>query len=95
VEIDSTSILSSWELKVKFWSRAWQITPVIPATKEVKIKKIAVQGQPEHKVTETASQSIRLTMVVYACHSSYWGSMNRRITFSGWPGQKHKILLEK
>jgi hypothetical protein len=32
---------------------AWWLIPIIPATWETKIYRIAVQGQPGHKVSET------------------------------------------
>jgi hypothetical protein len=42
--------------------------PVIPATQEVEVGKIVVQGQPGQKVKETLSQINNLGMVVPACH---------------------------
>jgi hypothetical protein len=56
-----------------------------------------IQGQPRQKVHETPSQPIfkKLGMVAHACHSSYVGSMNRRISIQAGPGKKHEILSEK
>jgi hypothetical protein len=37
-------------------SRAWWLTPAIPATQEVEIGRIAIQGHPGQKVIKTPSQ---------------------------------------
>jgi hypothetical protein len=36
-------------------ARCWWVTPVIPATQEVKIRRIKVQDQPRKTVCETLS----------------------------------------
>jgi hypothetical protein len=46
---------------------------------EAEIEKIMVGGQLGQKVNETPSQPKKLGLIVPACHSSYMGSINRRI----------------
>jgi hypothetical protein len=63
-------------------------TPVILATQEVEIRKIMVQGQAGQIVHETPSQQEKPGLVVYICHPSYMGSINRRIVFWASLGKK-------
>jgi hypothetical protein len=37
---------------------AWWFAPVIPTIQEAEIRRIAVQGQPEQKISETLSQQV-------------------------------------
>jgi hypothetical protein len=41
---------------LKINGRSWWHKPVIPATWEMEIRKITVEGQPRQKVRETPSQ---------------------------------------
>jgi hypothetical protein len=59
---------------------AWWLTSIIPATWKEEIRRIAIQGWPRQKVNETLISVYKLGMVVHACHSSYVGYVNRRIS---------------
>jgi hypothetical protein len=69
-------------------------TPVILATWEVKIGRIAVQGQPRQKVYETSSTNKKLGMVECTYHSRHVGSINR-ISVQDSPGLNVRPYLEK
>jgi hypothetical protein len=49
--------------------------PVIPATQEVEIGKIEVQGQPMQKVSETPPISMNKPGVVHICNPNYVGGI--------------------
>jgi hypothetical protein len=53
--------------------------PVIPATQEVEIGKIEVQGQPMQKVSETPPISMNKPGVVHICNPNYVGGIGRKI----------------
>jgi hypothetical protein len=53
--------------------------PIVPVTQEVEIRRLMVQVQSMEKVSETSHLNNKPGMVVYACHPSYAGGMNRRI----------------
>jgi hypothetical protein len=44
------------------------------------IRRIVAEGQPWKKVSKTLSQPKKAGHVVYPCHPSYTGGINRRIT---------------
>jgi hypothetical protein len=46
--------------------------PVIPATQEVEIRKIEVQGQPGQKVSETPISANKQGMVACVCDPPRW-----------------------
>jgi hypothetical protein len=70
--------------------------PVIQAIWEAEIRRTAVQSQLGQKVCKTLFQRISwVGVVVCACNPSYIGGIGRKITVSGWPGQKHETLPEK
>jgi hypothetical protein len=50
--------------------------PVIPATQEVEIGRIALRGQPRQKVKETSSEQISQVWW-YTCGLSYKGGISR------------------
>jgi hypothetical protein len=66
------------------WAQ-WLIS-VIPATGEVKIMRILVQGQPRHrkKSYQDPISTKMLGIVVHICHPTYTGGVRRRIQGSGW-----------
>jgi ribosomal protein L31 len=71
---------------------------MILPTREAEIRKITVWGQTGEKAHEILSQSTTKSLgkVAHACHPSYVGSINRRITDRpGQSGHKCKTLLEK
>jgi hypothetical protein len=54
--------------------------PILLATLEAEIGRIVIQGQPREIVSRTPSQPIKkLSIVACTSHSSYVGSINRRI----------------
>jgi hypothetical protein len=57
-------------------NKKW-LTPVIPATWEVAIRRLTIQGQPRQKVLKIPLQSITQAWWS-ACHPSYAGNINRR-----------------
>jgi hypothetical protein len=60
-------------------NQARWLTPVILVTQEVKIRRIAVQGQAGQKVSKTPSQPIKLSGVGCDWQPSCEGSINRRV----------------
>jgi hypothetical protein len=71
------------------------LTPVIPATQEVQIRKIIVQGQPRQKVNETPFQQISqawwfVSIIPVMGEVLVGGSQSKAN-----PRQKHKTLSEK
>jgi hypothetical protein len=66
----------------------------LPATQEVEIRKMEVQGQPWQKVKETPSQQ-KSGMATYVCNTSCQGGIGRKIAVQPALGKKHKIISEK
>jgi hypothetical protein len=61
--------------------------PIILTTWEVEIRRTEVRGQPKtKKFTRFPVNQQKLGMVMHACHSSYAGSVNRRIKVQAGPG---------
>jgi hypothetical protein len=72
-------IVSSNSLKS---SHTWWLTPVILATEEAEVRRIAVQGRPRQKFSKTSPQSISQ---VWWHVPGYLGSIKRRISVqAGW-----------
>jgi hypothetical protein len=70
------------------------LTSKIPATWEVEIERIIVQGQAK-KIWETQSQQKMLGVLVHTCHPSYMDGIGRDTAFQGLPRQNCKTLFEK
>jgi hypothetical protein len=68
----------SWQ-NIKNIQEGW-LTPVIPATRVMEIRGIAVQGQLGQTV-RLPSQSINAGPGVFCLLPSYKGSINRRLWF--------------
>jgi hypothetical protein len=75
-----TSVLAvcSW-LRVKAQARRWWLLPIILATQEAKIGRVAIPGKPRQKVYKTVSQPM-------AGHNSVHllSQLHRRLRSGGW-----------
>jgi hypothetical protein len=80
-------------LKLVSGGRAQWLTPVIPATQEVEIRRIAVQGQSKQKVRDTPppSQQKKLGRVVHPCYSNHAGNI-RKITVQASLGKNMRFF---
>jgi hypothetical protein len=56
----------------KYGPGVWWHIPEIPASREVEIWRIMIQGWPRKKVSETPIWTNNLGIVVYICNPSYW-----------------------
>jgi hypothetical protein len=54
------------------------LTPVIPTTQEVEIRRIVVQGQLGQKVSEIPITNNKVCVVVYTCNFTYPRDIGRR-----------------
>jgi hypothetical protein len=61
---------------------------IIPATQEAETRSVMGQGQPEQKVSETASQQINVELFVSSCNSSYAGGIGGGIVVAGQSRQR-------
>jgi hypothetical protein len=61
------------------------LTPAMPATWEAEIRRMEARGQTEQK---------NLGVVVHTCHSSYAGSINRRIKVQAGSGINVRSYLK-
>jgi hypothetical protein len=60
-------------------SQAWWLGPVILATQEVKLWRIAIQGQSRQKVVKTTSQPIAGCRGMHLPSQLLWEALTRRV----------------
>jgi hypothetical protein len=56
---------------------ACRLTPVIPTTQEVRIRRIEICDQPKEKVNENLISINKSDVLVHICSPSYKGDMGR------------------
>jgi hypothetical protein len=78
--LENTTNSGVYTFQKKFLVQTQWLISVIPATQEVEIGRISVQGQAGQKVIASPSQPIKLGEMVHASTELHRGF--------GWPGQK-------
>jgi hypothetical protein len=71
------------------------VVPTIPATQKVEIRRIEVQGQPRHKVSETPSQQTRWTWWFISAILVMWEAVVEESPYKASRGKKLEILSKK
>jgi hypothetical protein len=74
--------------KWQWWARYVVADPVIPATPEMEIRRIKVQGHPGQKVSETSSQTISLAWWHKPVILAMWEAVGKRTLVWGQPWTK-------
>jgi hypothetical protein len=72
---------------MKGYCQVWWLTPVIPATQAVEIRKITVQGHILPKLGKTPSQPTSHTWWFILVTPATREAISRKITIQAHPGQ--------